>query len=84
MCEEYTYATKIGKEVKRKRTIRKQFDELFIVFKTSFDNKCTMYLIHRYQCINDTFLWQQILDNSKLSYVIHMDYSENISCTPKI
>ena len=41
-----------------------------------------LYLLHRFECKNNIFLWPQIL-NASPGFVFHLDFSENISATPK-
>ena len=57
--DEYTYINKNDEEIKGKRTIRKTFNEPFNECKTLFDNAGVCYLIHRYECVNDAYLWPQ-------------------------
>ena len=65
----------------RKRS--EPFSEPFELFKANFDANGLLYLVHRFEYKNDQFHWPQILDLTDLGHVYHMDYSENISCTPK-
>ena len=80
--EVYSYINKEGLENARKRTVRKQIIQDFYEFKDEF-KKREAYLVHRYECMNDNFIWQQILDRSELGYIFHLDFSENVGCTPK-
>lgn len=42
------------------------------------------YLLHRYQVSNDNYVWKSILSTvAQLGPIYHMDFSENISVTPK-
>lgn len=73
---------KKGEEKIGKRTVRVQKSESFDDFKSGFDKYSQLYLLHRYECKNYIFLWPQII-NASPGYVFHLDYSENISVTPK-
>ena len=47
-------------------------------------NQRSSYLYHRYQIENDKYVWPQILETTnKFGRIFWMDYSENISGTPK-
>ena len=80
---EYNYRNKKGEKKDGKRTIRKSFRETFAKFKTNFDAVGQLYLLHRYECENDHFYWPHILEHSELGHVFHVDYFENLSCSPK-
>ena len=83
VTDTYTYLNENSEKKEGKRTIRKQFSETFDKFKAEFDGNAKAYLLHRYEIINDAFVWPQIRDDSSLGYVFHQDYSENITCIPK-
>ena len=86
VVETYAYVSKKkSAETEGKRTVRKQFNKDFDTFKSEFDSMAQLYLVHRYEIVNDNFLWPQlqILAESNLGYIFHQDYSENISSTPK-
>ena len=80
--EEYTFKNKAGIGMIGKRTTRQLKTELFPEFKSNFDNNGAQYLLHRYECKNNNYVWPQILDSSP-RFIFHLDYSENISATPK-
>ena len=80
--EQYTYMNKDGKEKTGTRTVRIQKTDSFENFKSTFDEKGASYLLHRFECRNDIHVWPQILHASP-SYIFHLDYSENITVTPK-
>ena len=47
-------------------------------------NQRSSYLYHQYQIENDKYVWPQILETTnKFGRIFWMDYSENISGTPK-
>ena len=77
------YKNKKGEDKKSTRTVRKDFEADFSNLKETFDNLAIKYLLHRFECKNDSFYWPQILAARDLGYIFHMDYSENISATPK-
>ena len=81
--EKYTFKNKQEVEKTGQRTVRKEFVEEFVQFKEGFDSNRDSYLLHRYECINDNYMWPQIMDQSELGYIFHIDFSENISVTPK-
>ena len=80
--EEYSYKNKEGEEKIGKRTTLFTKTDSFAELKCNFHKKCTLYLLHRYECLNNKFLWPQILEASP-GFIFHVDYSENISVTPK-
>ena len=42
------------------------------------------YLYHRYLVVNDGFIWPKILSTATAEApIFHLDYSENLQCTPK-
>ena len=77
------YVNKDGEKKQCTRTIRQSFSEPLELFKANLEAKGSLYLLHRLECKNDQFHWPQILDRTDLGHVYHMDYSENISCSPK-
>ena len=82
--EVFEYTTKKTKEKKKgSRTVRKIFTDDFTKLKDNFDKLGKGYLNHRFEIKNDRYIWPQILNESQLGYVFHMDYLENINCTPK-
>ena len=82
--ESYEYTSKKTNEKKEgSRTVRKTFTEEFLKLKEDLDKMGPSYLHHRFEIKNDQYIWPQILDESEIEYVFHMDYSENIQCTPK-
>ena len=83
VIEDYEYTNKKGEKKSGKRTVRNHFSEQFVDFKANFDKCRVSYMHHRFEIKNDVYRWPLILNDSKLGYVFHMDYSENISCTPK-
>ena len=83
LLEQYKYkCKKTGKEKEGKRTIRQEFKDTFENLKGSLDKSGVSYLNHRFEIKNDQYHWPSILQND-MGYTFHMDYSENISCTPK-
>lgn len=43
------------------------------------------YLEHRFQVENDRFHWKKVIDSQQdFGTLFHMDYSENVSGTPKL
>lgn len=82
--EGYTYISKKTKEKKEgSRTVRKVFTESFESLKENFDSMGSSYLHHRFEIKNDQYLWPLVLNETQHGYVFHMDFSENIQCTPK-
>jgi hypothetical protein len=82
--ESYEYhCKKEGKMKEGKRTIRKDHHEDLSEIKEALDAKGHLYLEHRWEIKNDHLMWPKILEQSSLGYVYHMDYSENVTCTPK-
>ena len=75
VAEDYTYLNKEGEEKVGKRTIRKKITKTFDTFKGEFDGNAKLYLLHRYEILNDNFCWPQILAESSLGYIFHQDYS---------
>ena len=65
------------------RVIKEKVTEVLEELRYNLDKQGQSYLHHRYEIKNDHYLWPQILENTQLGYVFHMDYSENISCAPK-
>ena len=51
-------------------------------FEEDLYKRGRQYLLHRYECKNDQHHWPLILANG-LGTTFHMDYSENLSTTPK-
>ena len=51
-------------------------------FEEDLYSRGRQYLLHRYECKNDQHHWPLILSNG-LGATFHMDYSENLSTTPK-
>ena len=52
-------------------------------FKSKLDSCGASYMNHRFEIKNDIYYWPRISGNSNLGYIFHMDFSENVSCTPK-
>ena len=75
--------TKTKEKKQGSRTVRKLFTDDFGQFKENFDVLGETYLNHRYEIKNDQYIWPKILAETDLGYVFHMDFSENISATPK-
>ena len=67
--DEYSYTSKHGVKKTGLRTIRKQFVDGFKEFKDHLDCKGALYLLHMFECVNDNFIWPQILDNSVRLYL---------------
>ena len=82
-CTDCELIKPFKREVKNgARTIRKTFIESFEEFESNLYTKQNVYLLHRYECRNDQYHWPIIRGNC-LGYTYHMDYSENISNSPK-
>ena len=64
------------------RTIRKSFAENFETFEKNLYDNQYLYLLHRYECLNDIYHWPSIKDDG-LGFCFHMDYLENLSSIPK-
>ena len=82
VVDTYTYKNRKGENKQGTRTVRKTFIEPFKEFEQKLFAKGKAYLLHRYECKNDVYHWPVIKSNG-LGYTMHMDYSENISTTPK-
>ena len=82
VVEKYTYKNKEGKQVEGSRTVQQTFSEDFKTFESKLYEKQYPYLLHQYECFNDIHHWPLIMENG-LGYCFHMDYSENLSFTPK-
>ena len=80
---EYSYMSKSGVLKTGKCVIKEKVTETLEELRYNLDKQGQSYLHHRYEIKNDHYLWPQILENTQLGYVFQMDYSENISCTPK-
>ena len=56
VLDKYSYVNKKGETKEGKRTVRKEFEETFQDFKSGFDSKRAMYLLHRYEIKNDQYI----------------------------
>ena len=83
VIENYEYTNRKGVAKVGCRTVRKPFQETMLQLKQKIDSNAFVYLKHRFEIKNDTFLWPNICDASWLGYIFHMGFSENIACTPK-
>ena len=77
--EEYTFMNKAGILKKASRTVRLQKTGSANFYLDSMRKVSCIYYI---ECKNDTFVWPQILDSP--GFIFHLDYSENLSVTPKL
>ena len=77
-----TIRNKDGKERIGSRTVQKTFVERFEEFEVNLYSSQKAYLLHQFECHNDQFHWS-IIENNGLGMTFHMDFSENISNTPK-
>ena len=82
VVESFSYTNKKMEVKNGARTIRKTFIESFEEFESNLYTKQNVYILHRYECRNDQYHWPIIRGNC-LGYTYHMDYSENISNSPK-
>ena len=79
----YMYKSKKdGKEKEGSRTVRKEMVTSIEEFEDDLYSLGRQYLLHRYECKNDQHHWPLILSNG-LGATFHLDYSENLSTTPK-
>ena len=53
VLDKYSYVNKKGETKEGKRTVKKEFEETFQDFKSGFDSKSAVYLLHRYEIKND-------------------------------
>lgn len=82
--EEYPYFSKKTKEKKiGTRVVRKPHESSLQDLKKELDRYRELYLHHRWEIKNDQYVWPKIYERGDLGYIYHMDYSENIACTPK-
>ena len=65
------------------RTVRVTITEPYSDFCQNIEKQRREYLLHRFECKNDDFVWPLVLANDQLGYVFHLDYSENITHTTK-
>ena len=79
------YITKKTKEKKiAKKTERLQKKESIKDIEAQLFERKTEYLCHRYLTVNDTYEWKKILSTvNEYGSILHMDYSENVSGTPR-
>ena len=83
ILETYEYTNRKGEKTEGKCTVRKTFHDEFDSFKSKLDSCGASYMNHRFEIKNDIYYWLRISGNSNLGYIFHMDFSENVSCTPK-
>ena len=68
---------KVGSRTVRKEDTKRNSQE----FLNELYHDGKTYLIHRYEIRNDLYHWPKILGSNGVCF--HMDYSENLSNTPK-
>ena len=65
-----------------KRTIREEEKKDVFTAYDELKQRATVYLKHRFQIENDRLHWKNILAKTQ-GVIFHMDYSENVSGSPK-
>ena len=75
---------KTGEMVKTSRTERVKKESTVEELCKTLKEKRNRYLYHRYQIENDNFIWRKVIETVEpLGNIYWMDYSENLSGTPK-
>ena len=78
------YINKKNEPAISKQIQRVDYAETLRVISEKLDILALKYLYHRYLVVNETTVWPRILTTaSGDSPIFHLDYSENLQCTPK-
>ena len=67
------------------KVVRKDYSKTIEHVTQLLSDQASPYMYHRYLVCNENYTWPKILSTatSNSSPVLHMDYSENLQCTPK-
>ena len=75
-------STKTQEMKMSKRTIREDIKQDVVSVYEEVKRRSQEYLVHRFQIENDRYHWRKLLSQNT-EVIFHMDYSENVSGSPK-
>ena len=92
LCNYYQFERKVvpykskktGEMKESQKVVRIDYSKTIEHVTKLLSDQASPYMYHRYLVCNDNYTWPKILSTATSdSPVFHMDYSENLQCTPK-